>query len=94
MEERMRDKPRIYADFQCLDDRGRVRLDRRGTHDDLRRLGIVLREGMAVTFYMDDADSSGKSDDLEVDGIVRFDSAEECWVGEFDRSRFRHASDR
>ena len=48
--------PRVYADFQNLDDQNRLRLTCPGTLQDLKREGIQLREGMALTLYTDDAD--------------------------------------
>ena len=39
--------PRVYADFQNLDDQNRLRLTCPGTLQDLKREGIQLREGMA-----------------------------------------------
>ncbi len=55
---------RVYADFQNLDDSNRVRLTCAGTMNDLTRQSIELREGLVLTFYMDDADDQGDSDEL------------------------------
>lgn len=83
----------IDADFHNLDDENRLRLDRAGTRDDLSRHGIELRDGMTLTFSMDDADDDGRPDDLLVDGVVRFLPAERAWVAVVDWSAVRHASD-
>ena len=48
-------KPRIYADFQNLDDENRVRLNTRGTQQDLDRLGLELSDGLELTLCTDDA---------------------------------------
>lgn len=85
-------RPRIYADFQNLDDENRVRLNCRGTHTDLARMGLNLSDGLAVTLYTNDADEAGQPDDLVADGIVRMTSSDE-WVAEVDWASVRHTSD-
>ncbi len=56
--------PQVYADFQKLDDDNRLILTCRGTPQDLQRFGIQLRDGLRLTFYTDDADDEGRSDEL------------------------------
>ena len=85
--------PRVYADFQNLDDENRVRLDRVGTLQDLRDQGIELREGLVLLLYTDDGDDEGNPDELRVDGVVRFDAKTQTWVAEVDWIATRHASD-
>ncbi len=85
--------PRIYADFHDLDDNNCLRLTKQGTQMDLERLGIELVDGLAATFYMDDADVAGNPDDIMVDGIVHFSEDEQCWVGKVDWDDVYHASD-
>jgi hypothetical protein len=85
--------PRIYADFQNLDSQNRLRLTWAGTVEDLTRHHIQLREGLSLTFYMDDADENGKPDDLLADGVVHFNAEECCWVAAVDWAALRHASD-
>jgi len=90
-------KPRIYADFNNWDGDGNLRwliLTCKGTFDDLTRLNIELNDGLEVIFYTDDLDKAGNSDDLEVDGYVRFDKKENYWVGIIDWNAIRHKSDR
>jgi hypothetical protein len=84
--------PRVYADFQNLDDANRLRLTARGTWNDLERQRIELREGLALTFYTDDADDQGRPDELRIDGVVHYDAAGQCWVAAVDWSALRHAS--
>jgi hypothetical protein len=84
--------PRVYADFQNLDDENRLRLTCAGTRQDLDRLGIELREGMALTLYTDDANDEGEADELLADGIVHYDSRNNCWVATIDWHALRHAS--
>jgi hypothetical protein len=85
--------PRVYADFQNLDDENRLRLTCAGTRRDLERQGIELREGMALTLYSDDANDRGKPDELLAEGVVHYDDAEKCWVAAIDWNAIRHASE-
>jgi hypothetical protein len=85
--------PRVYADFQNLDDHNRLRLTCAGTQQDLARQTIELREGLVVTFYTDDADDAGQPDELRIDGIVQYNHEESCWVAAVDWTKLRHASD-
>ncbi len=85
--------PRIYADFQNLDDTNRLRLTCAGTHQDLARHGIQLHEGLGLTFYSDDADDHGQPDELRVEGVVHYDADGHCWVATIDWAAIRHASE-
>jgi hypothetical protein len=85
--------PRVYADFQNLDDENRLRLVSAGTRRDLERQRIELREGMALTLYTDDADDAGRSDELLADGIVQYNEQEKCCVAAIDWQALRHASE-
>jgi hypothetical protein len=85
--------PRVYADFQNLDDENRLRLTCAGTRRDLERQGIELRQGMALTLYADDADDQGRPDELRTDGIVQYNEAVKCWVAAIDWRALRHASE-
>lgn len=85
--------PRVYADFHNLDDCNRLRLTCVGTIEDLARQGIELREGLILTFSMDDADDRGEPDELLGDGVVHYDENERSWVASIDWSSIRHASD-
>ena len=86
-------KPRIYADFQNLDDSNRIRLTCVGTIADLDRNGVTLHSGLELTLYTDDADDQGNPDELLIDGLVDYSESEKCWVAEVDWSALRHASD-
>jgi hypothetical protein len=88
----MRDA-KIYADFNNLDDHNRLKLTCSGTITDLANHGISLREGLTLTFYMDDADDSGEPDEILVDGVVHYEEDERHWVASVDWSGIRHASD-
>jgi hypothetical protein len=89
--------PKIYADFNgnTKTDSGEdwLFLDGKGTTTDLKRLGIELKDGLKLILYDNDEDSNGNSDDLEVDGVVKYDP-DYKWVAIVDWSKMRHASDR
>ena len=84
---------KVYADFQNLDEQNRLRLTCAGTRRDLERLGITLREGMALTLYTDDANDAGQPDELLAEGVVHYNETEKCWVAAIDWRAIRHASD-
>jgi hypothetical protein len=85
--------PKVYADFQNLDDFNRLRLTCAGTLEDLERQGLRLREGLVLTLYTDDADDLGRPDELRAEGVVHYDDDQRCWVAAIDWERLRHASD-
>jgi hypothetical protein len=85
--------PKVYADFQNLDDSNRLRLTCAGTLRDLEQQGIRLREGLVLTVYTDDADDLGRPDELRAEGIVHYDDDRQCWVAAIDWDDLRHASD-
>ncbi len=85
--------PRVYADFQNLDDSNRLRLTCAGTQADLKRQGIELREGLVLDLYTDDADDEGRPDELQAEGVVQYNGDERCWVAAIDWSALRHASE-
>ena len=85
--------PRVYADFQNLDDANRLRLTCAGTLQDLQRQEIQLQEGLVLTFYSDDADDQGQPDELRVEGVVHYDADGQCWVATVDWATLRHASE-
>ncbi len=85
--------PKVYADFQNLDDANRLKLTCAGTREDLERQGIELREGSVLTLYMDDADDHGRPNELLAEGTIRYNVPEKCWVAEIDWNALRHASD-
>jgi hypothetical protein len=86
-------KPRIYADFNNADRKGRVRLDCVGTLEDLSKQQVNLREGLILTLYSDDSDDQGRLDELLAEGVVTFSKEENCWVAAIDWGAIRHASD-
>src|SRR5437867_12229277 len=84
--------PRVYADFQSLDDSNRLKLTGAGTMRDLERHAIELREGLVLTLYTDDADDQGQPDELRAEGVAHYDAEGQCWVAAIDWSAIRHDS--
>ena len=54
-------RPRVFADFQKLDDFGRLILITIGSHHDFLKLGSQLRSGMEVVFYRDDLKETART---------------------------------
>ncbi len=73
-------KPRVFADFHNADAQGRLRLNCAGTVEDLACQKIFLKEGQSLILY---------SEDLEVDGVVRFSQKENLWVAVIDWDAIR-----
>ncbi len=73
-------KPRVFADFHNADVKGRLRLSCVGTTVDLKRQGIVLREGQSLIIY---------SEELEVEGIVHYSEEEKLWTAVIDWDAIR-----
>lgn len=86
--------PEIYADFNNLDDEGRIRLTTLGSVTDIARLGIQLRDGLELTLATDDADDAGNRDDLMADAVVRYNRKDKCWVAEIDWDEVKNRSER
>jgi hypothetical protein len=63
--------PRVFADFNNADVEGRLRLNCIGTIEDLARQNIELQDGQLLILY---------SEDLEVDGVVKYSDNENIWV--------------
>lgn len=56
---------RIYADFNSIDEQGRVNLNTVGSLEDVERHKAELREGLEVILYM--------TGELETRGVLVFD---------------------
>jgi len=84
--------PRIYADFNGLDSpavaEGRlaVALDTLGTVHDLSNAQVRLRDGLRLTVW----DESDESEDLEADGIARYDAASGKWWADLGAEGYRY----
>ena len=78
---RPQDPPLLWISFQdaWTFSRDVVRLTCMGTHADIRRQGLVLRDRMPVRFFEDDQDVDGRLDPIVADGTVRRDPATGRW---------------
>ena len=74
------EKPRVFADFHNADAQGRLRLNCAGTVEDLACQNFFLKEGQSLILY---------SEDLEVDGVVRYSEKENLWVAVIDWDAIR-----
>jgi len=76
-----------------MTDRG-YSLERRGSVDDLAKLGLTLETavGRRFTFYMDDGDDEGKPDDIMWEGVVVRD-AQWGFLGQYEGGGFYHRSE-
>lgn len=76
--------PRVYADFHNADAQGRLRLNTRGTLDDLNRQQISLIDGLRLIVY---------SEDVETEGEVQFSADEQVWTAVIDWGAIRQFDD-
>ena len=76
-------KSRVFADFHNADAQGRLRLNCVGTVEDLACQKIVLKEGQSLILY---------SEDLEVNGVVRYSEKENLWVAVIDWDAIREVT--
>ena len=76
--------PRIFADFQNADAKGRLRLNCIGTIEDLSRQGTQLIDGGKLSIY---------SEELEVDAVVVYSDEEKIWVATIDWDRIREVAE-
>ena len=67
---------KLFADFNNADKNGRVRLNTKGTLDDLANHNIFLKVGLEV--LLSDGDS------LQAEGIVEYSNVEKIWVARID----------
>ncbi|RKU33759.1 hypothetical protein C6499_00750 [Candidatus Poribacteria bacterium] len=68
-------KPRVFAEFHNADAKGRVRLNCAGTRADIKRQKIALQDGQRLILY---------SEELEVEGVVRYSEEEKLWTAVID----------
>jgi hypothetical protein len=86
-------EPRIWADFQNADAKGRVRLNCDGTLKDLASQKIQLRSGLALMLYSEDTGANDHDDELRTLGVAEYSSEEQAWVAKIDWSALHHVSD-
>ncbi|GAB1540601.1 hypothetical protein NUACC21_32700 [Scytonema sp. NUACC21] len=76
--------PKVFADFHNADVQGRLRLNCIGTIEDLASQSIELQDGQLLTLY---------SEDLEVDGVVKYSNEESMWVAVIDWNQIRQVEE-
>ncbi len=86
--------PEVYCDLNARMTEHGYSLERRGSVDDLAKLGLTLASavGMRFTFYMDDADEDGTPNDIMFNGVVMNDP-HYGYLAIKDHSDFYHRSD-
>jgi hypothetical protein len=64
--------PEVYCDLNARMTEHGYSLERRGSVEDLAKLGLTLEQavGKRFTFYMDDANDKGEPDDIMFNGVV------------------------
>lgn len=79
---------RLYHDFNKMDvspveGLTAAPLVCRGTHDDLKKLGLSLSDGMRVLLYQPDIGPEDTEDFLEVEATIRYDELRQCFCADF-----------
>lgn len=88
-------KPRLYADFNKLDQNRNAILSCQGTRKDLEYLKTKLTPGLKVVLYMpDDIDELGAPDCLEVEAVVEYDPSQNEWIGIFEWDELCYRSEK
>jgi len=71
----MEPNPKIRVDFQNADRKGRVRLNTKGSIEDINNQKIHLKTGTEVFLY---------DEELSVNGTIAFSIEENLWVATID----------
>lgn len=74
--------PKLFADFNNVDQQGRVRLNTYGTFEDIKKMNLELKEGMQV--FLDDNDT------LTTIGHIKYSDDEKIWVAEISWNDIKH----
>ena len=69
------DTPKVFADFHNADGKGRLRLNCKGTIDDLAYQNIELSEGLELILADDEVEGKGRA---------TYSESENIWVAEID----------
>jgi len=72
--------PRIYADFNNADSKGRLRLITEGSLSDIKSLNLKMEEGLLIVVY---------DDELSTSAEVSFSEEEKIWVAKVDWAQIR-----
>lgn len=67
---------RVFVDFHNADRQGRVRLNTKGTFEDIETKKITLEKGLKL--LLDDHEG------LQTEGVVEFSENENIWVARID----------
>ena len=69
---------KIWVDFNNIGVDG-VRLICQGTLDDIKKNGIILKEGLRLIIW---------DEELLAESIVKFSSNDNCWVAKIDKKNW------
>jgi len=86
-------EPRIFLSPESNSPNVKTYLNQLGTRKDLERTHLILKEGLRIAFYCDDAADDGTADDLLFDGTAHFDNEKKSWYVLLDPSSFHHRSE-
>jgi hypothetical protein len=75
---------RVFVDFDNANAQGCLRLNCIGTIEDLTLQKIELKDGQLLKLY---------SEDIEVDGTVRYSPTENLWVAVIDWNEIRQTEE-
>lgn len=84
---------RLWVDFNNMSEEG-VRLNCKGTLDEIERKLIKLVNGLEIIVWDDDINDAGIVDNLSVKAIVKYSEIEKIWVAAFDSKDLMHDSER
>ena len=74
----MESNHKIRVDFQNADRKGRIRLNTKGSREDIENQTISLKTGVEVFLY---------DEELSVNGIITYSTEENLWVATIDRNK-------
>lgn len=82
---------RLWTDFNASSDNG-LRLNCKGTIDDLSRQGLELKEGMKLLLWDEDVDENDNKDNLVVEAVAHYNDKHKIWEGVFNWKDIKHES--
>jgi len=83
---------KLWTDFNASSDNG-LRLNCKGTIEDLSRQGLELKEGMKLLLWDEDTDETNNQDNLVVEAVAHYDDKLKIWEGVFNWDDIRHESE-
>lgn len=85
--------PRLYADFNKLNQDRNAILVCVGTWKDLEEQGLQFVRGMKVILSQPDGiDETGKPDFLETPAVIDYSQEHQYWIGRFDWNELEYRS--